>query len=75
MIKTLRVKSATNRKEEIVDISAARDWDYFDPNALVVVENQLVHSFDELLKIASSYISDAKKDTLDVYLMVTLTGG
>ncbi len=75
MIHKLKVKSASNRKEEVIDISEARNWDYFDPNALVVVEHQLVRSFDELMQIASTYKSDDRKDSLDVYLMITLTGG
>jgi len=74
MIRKLVVKSATSKKEEVVDIEDARDWDYYDPHALVVVENQLVRSYQELLDIASSD-SVKGRDILDVHFMVTLTGG
>ena len=74
MVKKLRITASQDKTEQIIDIEEARNWDFFDPTALVVVENQLVRSYQELLDIAST---DKHKDeeVLDVHFMVTLTGG
>ena len=70
----LRVFSSQNKTGQIVDIEEARNWDFYDPAALVVAENQQVRSYEELLEIASRPgVED--KELLDVHLMVTLTGG
>lgn len=74
MAMKLRIKSSQNKTEQIIDIDQAREWDYYEPSSLVVVENQLVRSYQELLEIAAG--DSAKgKDILDVNFMVTLTGG
>jgi len=57
-----------------VSIEEAKDWNYYDPHALVVVEGQLVHCYEELIAIASK--NDLKdRESLEVYLMITCTGG
>ena len=70
----LRVNSACEKQERLLNIEEAKDWNYYDPLALVVIENNLVHSYDELLRIASSD-NLKNKEVLDVYLMITCTGG
>ena len=74
MVKRLNIKSSCNQQNQTVKIEEAKDWNFYDPLALVVVENQLIHSYEELLEIASS---DAFKDkeSLDVQFMITCTGG
>ena len=74
MIEKLKVISACDVGEQIVGIEEARTWNYYDPHALVVVENQLVRCYDELVAIASR--DDLKdRESLEVYLMITCTGG
>ncbi|MBI4333812.1 MAG: hypothetical protein HY673_21330 [Chloroflexi bacterium] len=70
----LRVYSSRNRSGDIMDMEEAREWDYYDPAALVVVENELVRSYNELLAVASRP-GTRDKELLDVHLMITLTGG
>ncbi len=74
MVTKLRIKSSQSKTEQLIDIEEARKWDYYEPSSLVVVENQLVRSYQELLDIASRD-GVKEKDVLDVHLMVTLTGG
>lgn len=73
-MRRLRVHSACEKQERLLDIEEAKDWNYYDPLALVVIEHNLVHSYDELLRIASSD-NLKNKEVLDVYLMITCTGG
>jgi hypothetical protein len=74
MPKKLRLRAFSDKEERIVNIEEFKDWDYFDPHALVFVENQLVHNYNELIELASS--DDYKhKEILDVYFMITITGG
>ena len=74
MVKRLKIKSSCDQQEQIVDIEEAKDWDFYDPTALVVVEKHLIYSYEELLELAST---DGLKDkeTLDVHFMITCTGG
>ncbi|MBI2934027.1 MAG: hypothetical protein HYY29_00490 [Chloroflexi bacterium] len=70
----LRVFSYEDKAGRLADIEEARSWDYYDPGTLVVIEHQLVRSYNELLEIASR--PDTRdREFLDVHLMVTLTGG
>lgn len=74
MQKKLRLKTFSGKEERIINIEEFKDWDYFDPHALVFVEKQLVNNYDELVELASS--DDFKqKEILDVYFMITITGG
>jgi len=73
-VKKLRVISSYDRSEQLVDIEEAKDWNFFDPTALVVVEKHLIYSYEELLELASSGgLRD--KQILEVHLMITCTGG
>ena len=74
MARKLRIMSSCADHGQTVDIEEARHWDFYDPTALVVVENHLIYSYEELLEIAST---DALKDkeSLDVHFMITCTGG
>ncbi|MDP2718543.1 MAG: hypothetical protein U1D67_08080 [Dehalococcoidia bacterium] len=74
MIKKLRIHASGDRTEQVIDIEDARAWNYYDPTALVVVENEMVRSYGELVDIAS-HARFSGKDILDVHFMVTLTGG
>ena len=73
-MKKLKIISACDQEERVVDIEEAKNWNFFDPTALVVVEKQLIYSYEDLLEIAASdELKD--KETLDVHLMITCTGG
>lgn len=74
MVKNLRLKAFHSKTEQIVNIEEAENWDYNDLTAMVVVENQLVHSYQELLEIASrAAVRD--KEVLDVQRVLALAGG
>ncbi|MBM2832811.1 MAG: hypothetical protein HW414_1863 [Dehalococcoidia bacterium] len=74
MATKLRLKGQTGQEEKVVDIAEARNWDYYDLQRLVVVEREMVRSYDELLSLAGSE-RFKDKDTLDVFFMITMTGG
>jgi diphthamide biosynthesis methyltransferase len=74
MIKRLRVKAASEKEEQIVNIEEAKNWDFGDPHALVVVECHLIRCYDELLEIAfSDNLKD--KEIIDIDLLMMVTGG
>jgi hypothetical protein len=74
MVRKLRIMSSCDHPGQTVDIEEAKDWNFFDPTALVVVENHLIYSYEELLEIASTD-GLKNKEILDVHLMITCTGG
>jgi hypothetical protein len=74
MTKKLKVKAASEVQEQIVNIEEAKQWDFGDPHALIVVENYLVRSYGELVELA---FGEKLKDSeiIDIHLMMTCTGG
>jgi hypothetical protein len=74
MSKKLRLKDNAGKEESLIDLEEARDWDFADLTRLVVVERELVRSYEELLALAQE---DRFKDkeALEVYFMMTLSGG
>lgn len=74
MPKKLRLGAQSGQKESVIDIEEARGWDYDDLTRLVVVEREPVRSYEELLSLAREDRFKGK-DTLDVFFMMTMTGG
>ncbi len=74
MSKKLRIKVPFGHTESVVDIEEAELWSYDDATGLVVVENQLVRSYDELIALASRKPYQ-DKEILDAYFVASMTGG
>jgi hypothetical protein len=74
MPKKLRLGAQSGQRESVIDIEEARDWDYDDLTRLVVVEREPVRSYEELLAMAREDRFKGK-DILDVFFMMTMTGG
>ncbi|EFK07167.1 conserved hypothetical protein [delta proteobacterium NaphS2] len=73
-MKKLRVKAAIDVEEKIIDLEEAKDWDFGDPHALVVVDRKLARSYEELVDIVSSdRLKD--KEIIEINFMMTCTGG
>jgi hypothetical protein len=72
--KKLRLKSRDGKDDKVVPIEDARNWVYDDPEAQVVVENYLVHSYYELVDIAGKE-RFKDKDILDIYSIEAMDGG
>ena len=74
MVRKLKIMSSCDHPGQLVDIEEAKDWNFYDPTALVVIENHLIQSYKELLEMASR--EDLKeRDFLTVHFMITCTGG
>ena len=73
-MKKLRLRAQPGQPESVIGIEEARDWDYDDLTRLVVVEREPVRSYEELQAL-SREDRFKEKDALDVFFMMTMTGG
>jgi hypothetical protein len=75
MAKKLKFNYLGDGVEKIVNLEEARSWDY-SPDSVhhVIIENHLMQSYDELLKLASSN-EFKNKETLDVIFFTIVDGG
>jgi hypothetical protein len=70
----LKVKGLrSDIQEEVIDLEQARYFS-FDPGVTVVAEGQVVHSYEELEKVASLE-TNKNKDFLEVLYLPVITGG
>lgn len=74
MPKKLLLKDQGGKEGCLVEMEEAREWDFDDLTRLVVVERELVRSYEELLSLAQEE-RFRDKDALEVYFMMTMTGG
>jgi hypothetical protein len=74
MAKKLKFSYPGERLERIINLEEARNWDYSNTVTLTIVENHLMQSYDDLLKLASS--DEFKdKEVLELYFLGTIYGG
>lgn len=74
MPKKLLLKSQDGKGDCLVEMEEAREWDFDDLTRLVVVERELIRSYEELLSLAQEE-RFRDKEALEVYFMMTMTGG
>ncbi len=74
MPKKLLLKSQDGKEGSLVEMEEAREWDFDDLTRLVVVERELVRSYEEILSLAQEE-RFKDKEALEVYFMMTMTGG
>lgn len=73
--KKLRIKGTFESQESfVVELEEVKSWKYDDPWKMVVVENHLVGSYEQLLEIVSQE-RFKDKDALDVCFVHFVTGG
>ena len=71
----LQIKGSFGSREiPLVKLEEAKLWDYDDPWNLVVIENQVVRSYEELCAVAAQQ-RYKDKEVLDIYFMHFAAGG
>ncbi len=74
MPKKLLLKAQDGKEGSLVEMEEAREWDFDDLTRLVVVERELIRSYEELVSLAQEE-RFKDKEPLEVYFMMTMTGG
>ena len=70
----LRLKTIDGHFLGVYEIEEARTWAYDDPEALLVVDNHHVKSWDELVKTVTSEANMACEEVV-VYQVSVVAGG
>lgn len=70
----LRVKTIDGHFVGVYDLEEARTWYYDDPEALLVVDNHHIKSWDALVTIVNSEANRGREEVM-VYQVSVVQGG